>query len=205
MSTEVLVIRSAENVSQTVEFEEKLRYSGVRAVIVDSIMQVTAQSLLRIAIAMWAIAFLLAPIPAGAATSTAVRSFNDAKVETKDYAGQSLIEVEFSGADLEDANFSDADLRGAVFTGSSLKNADFSGANFAYGIGYLTSFKGTDFSNAILTEAMLLRSTFDDAKIEGADFSDAVLDRTEVKKLCAIASGVNPTTGVNTRASLLCR
>jgi hypothetical protein len=40
--------------------------------------------------------------------------------------------------------------------------------------------------------------------INGSDWTDVVLRKDIQKELCAIADGVNPTTGVSTRESLLC-
>ena len=41
---------------------------------------------------------------------------------------------------------------------------------------------------------------------EGADFTDAVMNTPLMKKMCALptAKGTNPTTGVDTRDSLIC-
>lgn len=56
-----------------------------------------------------------------------------------------------------------------------------------------------DFTNANLISAL-----FDGANIEGADFSDALIDRAATIKMCKVASGVNPSTGVSTAESLMC-
>jgi uncharacterized protein YjbI with pentapeptide repeats len=153
-----------------------------------------------------AIALFLVSSPVLAATPRAVRSFDEAvEAKTQDFSGETLVEAEFYDEDLERADFHDANLEGAVFNGATLHNANWQGVNFRNGIAYLTDFTGVDFTNAILTEAMMLRSTFDEATVEGADFTDAVVDRLQQKKLCERASGVNPTTGVSTRESLGCR
>jgi uncharacterized protein YjbI with pentapeptide repeats len=145
------------------------------------------------------------PLPAQAASSAAIRAYDDVDAKAKDYAGQSLIAAEFNNARLAEANFSGADLRGAVFNGSDLKNANLHAVNFGEGIAYLSNLSGADLSDAILTSAMMLRSVFKGANITGADFSLAVLDRDQVVQLCKTASGVNPVTGVSTRESLECR
>jgi uncharacterized protein YjbI with pentapeptide repeats len=150
------------------------------------------------------VTLFLFPASAQAGSSSLIRAFDDVVVTGKDFAGQSLIEAEFASENLSEADFTNTDLRGAVFNGCTLHNANFEGANFDTGIAYLSDFKGANLRNAIFTEAMLLRSKFDDVEVEGADFTDAVLDRIQQQKLCSRAQGVNPTTGVNTRDSLLC-
>ena len=145
------------------------------------------------------------PLPAYAASSAAIRAFDDVNASTKNYSGQSLVRAEFSNARLEDATFSGADLQGAVFNGSILTRANLHGANLSNGIAYLSDLSNTDLSDAIFTSAMMLKSNFRGANVTGADFSFALLDRDQVLHLCQSASGVNSITGVDTRESLECR
>jgi uncharacterized protein YjbI with pentapeptide repeats len=142
---------------------------------------------------------------AEAASSAAIRAYDDVNAQTKDYSGQDLVKAEFSNARLANANFSGADLRGAVFNGSVLSQANLHGVDFSDGIAYLTDLGGADLTDAILSSAMLLKSNFRNAKVTGADFSDAMLDREQVIHLCKSADGVNSVTGVSTRESLGCR
>lgn len=78
------------------------------------------------------------------------------------------------------------------------------GGDFTNAMLDLTDFTGSDFSDAVFLEVIFLGSTFDNVDITGADFTDALLDRAQIKQLCAIATGVNSKTGVATRDSLYC-
>lgn len=161
-------------------------------------------------LAVFLILFLLwlGPAPALAqvnANYPPPMSYSHGNLEMRDFAGQMLQGAEFANANLRFANFDGCQLQGSIFSASSMVETNFHGADLTNAMLDLGDLTGADLTNAVLTETILLGSVFDGVKIEGADFSDAILDGAQIKQLCAVAAGVNPTTGVATRDSLGCR
>jgi len=143
--------------------------------------------------------------PVQAITAPELRGQRAVQDIVPDMHGLDLKEKEFLKADLQGVDLSGSDLRGAVINTSSLQNADLQGADLSNVVAFASRFDGSDLRDAVFTNAMLMQSRFKDAQIEGADFTDAVIDLSQLKPLCARATGVNSHTGANTRDSLGCR
>jgi len=131
-----------------------------------------------------------------------------------DYAKQVLIGADFHGADLRgvtfnltnlrDARFDGADLRNASLFGAKLQDADLSGADLREATLDSAVFDGTDLRNARLDDAFAFNTRFQNVRIEGADFTNVPLRGDALKRLCAVASGTNPSSGRATRDTLGC-
>ena len=138
------------------------------------------------------------------AIAAAPQSFGYSTLVKRDFAGQQMRRAVFAKASLEDVNFAQADLVGAVMTGATMKRTNFQGANLSNAMLDQATLIEVDLSNAVLEDAIFLRSDFERITINGTDFTNTIFDGFQVKKLCQIATGVNTTTGVDTRESLGC-
>ena len=131
-----------------------------------------------------------------------------------DYAKQVLIGADFHGADLRgvtfnltnlrEASFTGADLRNASLFGAKLQDADFSGADLRDATLDSAVFEGTDLRNARLDDAFAFNTRFLNVRIDGADFTNVPLRGDVLKRLWAVASGTNPSSGRATRDTLGC-
>jgi len=102
------------------------------------------------------------------------------------------------------ASFAGADLRNASLFGAKLQDADFSGADLRDATLDSAVFEGTDLSNARLDDAFAFNTRFLNVRIDGADFTNVPLRGDALKRLCAVASGTNPSSGRATRDTLGC-
>ncbi|KAK3031929.1 hypothetical protein RJ639_036725 [Escallonia herrerae] len=124
----------------------------------------------------------------------------------KDFSGKSLLKQDFKTSILRQANFRGAKLLGASFfdadlTGADLSDSDLRGADFS-----LANVTKVNLSNANLEGALATGNTsFMGSIITGADFTDVPLREDQREYLCKVADGVNPTTGNETRETLLCK
>ena len=144
----------------------------------------------RLLLGLVGLAILLTPTPvlAQATTYPPPLSFSNAELRGRDFRGWEIQAAEFSNANLSEADFTGADARGAIFSASVARATNFHGVNFSTGMLDMTDFSRADLSDAILVDTIMLRSTFADVDIHGADSSGALLDRAQVRDLCAIAS-----------------
>lgn len=130
--------------------------------------------------------------------------YNRENLINTDFSDQVLTDASFTKANLRNSNLSHSDLTGVSFFAANLESANLEGANLTNATLDAARIINTNLTNAVLVGAFAANAKFDGAIIDGADFTDVLLRQDEQDKLCKVAKGVNPTTGRDTRDTLLC-
>lgn len=134
----------------------------------------------------------------------AAKEFNKQVLIGADFHDADLRATTFSLTNLREANFKGANLEGGSLFGAKLHDADLSYTNLRGATLDSAVFDGTNLDQAILEDAFAFNTKFKNVSIIGADFTNVPLRGDSLKTLCAVASGVNNSTGRNTFDTLEC-
>jgi uncharacterized protein YjbI with pentapeptide repeats len=140
----------------------------------------------------------------GGMSPASATSFDRQNLRMKDFAGQDMRGNDYTRADMAETNLAKANLQGVRMfdtnlTLANLESADLRGATLD-GARLIRA----NLKNAVLEGAYAFGADFRKTEITGADFTDVFLDPKANDLLCEVASGTNPTTGRETRETLMC-
>eukprot|EP00560_Eucampia_antarctica_P005711 CAMPEP_0197835364 /NCGR_PEP_ID=MMETSP1437-20131217/25506_1 /TAXON_ID=49252 ORGANISM="Eucampia antarctica, Strain CCMP1452" /NCGR_SAMPLE_ID=MMETSP1437 /ASSEMBLY_ACC=CAM_ASM_001096 /LENGTH=242 /DNA_ID=CAMNT_0043440727 /DNA_START=52 /DNA_END=780 /DNA_ORIENTATION=+ len=139
-------------------------------------------------------------------TITITRGVN---LDRSDFGAQNLKGVAFQQSIVRDANFKGSNLFGASFFDATVDGSNFEDADMTQANVEMCQFNRSNLKNTVVREMYVSGSTlFEGVKsIENSDWTDTYLRADQKKYLCnhPTAKGTNPTTGADTRESLMCK
>mmetsp|Transcript_7582 Transcript_7582/g.10309 ORF Transcript_7582/g.10309 Transcript_7582/m.10309 type:complete len:263 (-) Transcript_7582:283-1071(-) len=129
-------------------------------------------------------------------------------LDNSDFSNQNLRGVAFQQSIVRDANFKGSNLVGSSFFDATVDGSNFEGADMTLANIEMAQFNRANLKDAVVREMYVSGATlFEGIKsIENSDWSDTMLRKDQQKYLCnhPTAKGTNPSTGVETRESLMC-
>ena len=148
----------------------------------------------------------LAPISANAVSGGGL-DYANLDITGQDFSNASYKGKDFTQVIAKGTKFMNSNLQGCRFYKAYLVNTDFTGSDLRGASLEDTSMDGAMLKNANVGGAYFSASLLDAASLENADFTDAQLPPKLLPRVCErenFAFGTNPTTGVDTRESLMC-
>ena len=130
-------------------------------------------------------------------------------LDHSNFANQNLKGVAFQQSVVRDTDFSNSNLYGASFFDATVDGSNFNGADMTLANVEMAQFNRATMKNTVAREMYVSGATLFEGlrDLEGSDWTDTFLRADQQKYLCShpTAKGINPTTGVSTRESLMCK